>query len=92
MITAVAANAPDSVMKETSWVYNKLYFDGDTFAELAVKMERWFNVSISFKNEKVAAYRFKGVFKTETIQQALKALQLTADFKYSIEGDEVKIY
>lgn len=92
MITAVAANAPDSVMKETSWVYNKLYFDGDSFAELAVKMERWFNVSITFKNEKVAAYRFKGVFKTETIQQALKALQLTADFKYNIEGNEVKIY
>ncbi|MBV4357263.1 FecR family protein [Pinibacter aurantiacus] len=92
MITSVSANAPDSVMKETSWVYNKLYFDGDTFAELAAKMERWFNVRITFKSEKVAAYRFKGVFKNETIEQALKALQLTADFKYNFDGSEVVIY
>lgn len=92
MITSVSANAPDSVMKETSWMYNKLYFDGDSFAELAAKMERWFNVRITFRNEKAASYRFKGVFKNETIEQALKALQLTADFKYNIDGNEVEIY
>jgi ferric-dicitrate binding protein FerR (iron transport regulator) len=92
MVTSVTANVPDSVMKETSWVYNKLYFDGDTFSELGAKMERWFNVRITFKNEKVAAYRFKGVFKNETIEQALKALQLTADFKYNVDGNEVEIY
>ncbi|MDH7461892.1 DUF4974 domain-containing protein [Chitinophagaceae bacterium 26-R-25] len=92
MVTSVTANVPDSVIKETSWMYNKLYFDGDTFAELAAKMERWFNVRITFKSEKVAGYRFKGVFKNETIEQALKALQLTADFKYNIDGGEVEIY
>lgn len=92
LITPVPSTLPDSVMKETSWVYNKLIFDGDTFRELSVKMERWFNVSIKFKNEKVAGYQFKGVFKNETIEQALKALQLTADFKYIINGNEVEIY
>ena len=92
LIIAVAPNLPDSVMKETSWMYNRLFFDGDTFRELAVKMERWFNVNIHFRDETVAEYQFKGVFKNETIIQALDALQVTADFKYSIHGNDIEIF
>lgn len=91
-IMPVSKSLPDSAMKETSWVYNKLIFDGDKFQDLAVKMERWFDVKIIFRNDKVMNYRFKGVFENETIEQALNALQLTASFKYKIQDHEVEIY
>lgn len=91
-IMPVPKSLPDSAMKETSWVYDKLIFDGDKFQDLAVKMERWFDVKIIFLSDKVMNYRFKGVFKNETIEQALNALQLTASFKYKIHDHEVEIY
>ncbi len=91
-IMPVSKSLPDSAMKETSWVYNKLIFDGDRFKDLAARMERWFDVKIVFKNDRVMEYRFKGVFENETIEQALNALQLTASFKYKIHDHEVEIY
>ena len=90
-ITPLPKNRPDTALVETSWVYNKLIFEGDTFSEIAIKMERWFNVHISFKDKKVSEYRFRGVFENENVEQALKALQLTASFKYKINGNEIEI-
>lgn len=90
-ITPLPKNRPDTALAETSWVYNKLIFEGNTFSELAVKMERWFNVHIILKDRKVSEYRFRGVFENENIEQALKALQLTASFKYKINGNEIEI-
>jgi ferric-dicitrate binding protein FerR (iron transport regulator) len=91
-IAVLPKNLPDSAMKETSWVYNKLIFEGENFRELASKMERWFNVKISFQDQKITAYRFRGVFGHENISEALQALQLTASFNFKINNNEVYIY
>ena len=88
-ITPVPMNIPDSDKAEISWMYNKLVFDGDSFEELAAKMERWYNIKITFKNDQLFKYRFKGVFNNETVKEALDALQLTAAFTYSIKDNIV---
>lgn len=90
-ITALPHNISDSSLVETSWVYNRLIFEGETFSELAVKMERWFNVKIDFKNEKIANSRVEGSFEDENIEQALRALQYIAPFKFKIKNNEVEI-
>lgn len=90
-ITALPKNIPDTSLIETSWVYNRLLFDGDTFSELAVKMERWFNIRISFSDEKIANYRLRGVFENENIDEALKALQTIVSFTYKITDNEILI-
>ena len=92
VITTLPRDKPDTALVETAWVYNKLIFDGDSFEELSKKMERWFNVSIHFKNRRAAQCRLHGVFENENIEQALQALQLTSGFKYSINGNEIEIY
>ena len=92
-ITALPKNIPDTSLIETSWIYNQLRFEGDTFRELAVKMERWFNVTISFKSEKIANTRLRVVFEDENIEQALQALQIITPFKYKfLNNNEVTIY
>jgi ferric-dicitrate binding protein FerR (iron transport regulator) len=81
----------DSSIVETAWVHNRLLFDGDTFKQLAVKMERWFDVQIKFENAEVANYRLRGAFEDETIGEALKALQQIAHFKFTIRDKTVTI-
>ncbi len=90
-INSLPKNIADTAIIETSWVYDKLIFEGDTFQELVVKMERWFNVKIEFRNDRIASYRLKGVFENETIEQALGELQLIAKFSYSIKDNVVII-
>ncbi len=90
-VAAVSKTIPDSDKVETSWVYNRLVFDGDSFQELAEKMERWYNVKITFNNKELLRYRFKGAFANETIKEALNALRLTAEFSYQINNNEINL-
>lgn len=91
-VNSLPLNIPDSEKVETGWMYNRLVFNGDSFKELSEKMERWYNVKIFFKNEGLYRYRFGGSFTNETVQEALDALQLTADFTYKIKGNEIELY
>ncbi|HYO22714.1 MAG TPA: FecR family protein [Flavisolibacter sp.] len=81
----------DNTIAETSWVENKLTFDDESFEEVARKMERWYGVTIHFKNEKVKAERLTGVFEKETVGQALRALQETAPFHFAINNNIITI-
>ena len=81
----------DSSIVETSWVNNKLVFRSETFEQVALKMEKWYAVSILFKDEKVKEKKFTGIFEKETIEQALNALQLITLFNYRIIRDTVFI-
>ena len=76
---------------ETSWLDNKLIFRSETFEELAIKMERWYGISIRFSDEKIKPKKLNGIFENETIQQALQALQLITPFDYRMNKNEVII-
>ena len=77
---------------ETSWIDNKLIFQDEGFVDLARQMERWYGVSIRFESERQEDLRFTGIFEEETVQQALNALKLTANFNYTIEGTQITIH
>lgn len=81
----------DNSIVETSWVDNKFIFQDESFAELAIKMERWFGVDIAFAGESIEKERLSGTFTKETIQEALDILQMTTSFKYSIKSDSIVI-
>lgn len=81
----------ESVIVETSWMENKLIFRDESFAELASKLERWYGVRFVFIDPSTQSLRFTGTFKGESLQMALKALKITANFNYIIEKDTVII-
>ena len=76
---------------ETAWINNRLIFRGDSFKELAAKLERWYNVSIIFEDEKAKQLNFTGSFENETVEQAFAALKTAASFKYEIKDNKVYI-
>jgi len=75
-----------------SWKNNRLVFRSEDFESLILKLERWYNVEITLKNEKLKEYKFTGSFDNETIEQALDALRLTAPFSYTIKKNKIIIY
>lgn len=76
---------------ETAWVYNRLEFRGDSFEELAGKLERWYNVKVIFEDEAVKHLNFNGSFENETVEEALKALKTATPFNFTVEGREIHI-
>jgi ferric-dicitrate binding protein FerR (iron transport regulator) len=81
----------DKSIVETSWVDNKFVFQDETFSEIAKRMERWYGVTIEFKNEKVAEERLSGVFTGENIEEALEAMRYTTPFSFSIKSNVITI-
>jgi len=81
----------DSAVIETAWTQNKLEIVNENFYELKEKLERWFNVKISIKDEAVGKYPFTATFEKENIQEVLQALQYAYHFNYKIENNEINI-
>jgi hypothetical protein len=54
-------------------------------------MERWYGVDIAFAHPDLETIRFTGRFEEETLLEALKAMQLTARFRFEVNGNQVKI-
>ncbi len=71
--------------KEKLWKDGKLVFRDETFGDLAVRLERWYDVKIHFVDENIRNYKFTGVFEKETINQAMDALMLSSQQSYKHE-------
>lgn len=84
-------SAIEKLVLETAWVQNKLVFRSEKFSDLAIRMERWFDIEIKFRNSGKEELKFTGIFTTETIQQALKAMQVVHAFTYVKEGNIIYI-
>ncbi|MBC7947217.1 MAG: FecR family protein [Chitinophagaceae bacterium] len=81
----------DTSALETLWVKNKLAFDGETFEEIALKIERWYDVKVNINDDRIRKVEFSGIFEDENLQQVMEALQITGKFKYNIYKREVTI-
>lgn len=90
-LTQVKPDPKESLIPDTAWKVNKLVFQSERFDELVKQLERWYNVHIVLKSRQVADYKLTGSFENESIQQALKALQITAPFRYRVQADTVWI-
>ncbi len=87
----VTLNASDSTVMEISWKDNRLNFSDETLAEVAIKLERWYGVKVSVEEGIAQKYKFTGIFENETIDETLKALQLSLFFHYHIEDGKILI-
>lgn len=72
----------------TSWKDGHLIFKDESFKNIVIKMERWYNVKIDIENPKLKDLHFTANFKNETIEQSLYALKLTHEFNYKHDIEE----
>ena len=81
----------DSIATEVLWVKNKLAFDQETLEDVALKIERWYDVKVNIREESLKHTEYSGVFENESLGQVMEALRLTGNFRYSINKKEVII-
>ncbi|TMI71413.1 MAG: DUF4974 domain-containing protein [Bacteroidetes bacterium] len=91
-IAHIDSTKKESERFETAWLYSRLEFRGDNFEELARKLERWYNITITFTDEKVKHLSFDGSFQGETVEQAFKYLrEANSLFNYNINNHEISV-
>lgn len=82
----------DSVIVETSWLNDKMGFFDKPFSEIALDLERQFDVHIEFKNEVVSGYKYTGVYDEDNAEDILKILQMIKPFQYTINSKQITIF
>ena len=82
----------------SAWIEGKIFFDDEPLDQIAVKLERWFNVEIAFSNEQLKSLRFTGtILRNKPVDQIMQALELLSPirFKHQINTtgkDKITIY
>lgn len=77
--------------KEIAWVRNRLEIENESLEQIAVKLEKWYGIPVTFTGEEVRQYRYSGTFESETIVKALEALQLSYPFNFRVDQDVIII-
>jgi ferric-dicitrate binding protein FerR (iron transport regulator) len=90
-IIPIDSTKQESERIETAWVYDQLKFDVIPFEEVAKKLERWFNVTITFTDEKVKKINVYGSFTDETVEEAFAALKVGFPINYKINKHDILI-
>jgi ferric-dicitrate binding protein FerR (iron transport regulator) len=82
----------DSSIVETSWTKNRLVFYDERLDKIALNLERWFNVSVTIKDEQLKKGKYTATIEEgDKLNEVLEALKATEGFHYSINNKAVII-
>lgn len=70
--------------KYNAWTEGKLVFRGDPMAEVARRIERWYNVKINIADKELEKYSFRATFHDDSLEDVLKYLAMTSPIQYRI--------
>ena len=76
----------------TSWKDSQWIIEHETLKELAIKIERRYNVEIDFKDAELEQYIFSGKLKDESLEQVLQAISVAAPVNYTINQKAIFFY
>lgn len=80
---------PDNSRYANMWRDNELAFESETFENIAVVLNRMYNVQIKFETEKIKQYRFSGVIKNNSLDNVIEIISLTTPITYKYRGDTI---
>lgn len=80
-----------STHTETAWMDNYLIFEEQTLEEIKNAIERKYNVSVTIADPEVSRYKYTANFRNETIEEVLKALQISYPFSYTKDENNIII-
>lgn len=76
--------------KYKAWTDGKLVFRGDNMAEVAGRIERWYNVKVILKDQDLKNFTFRATFEDDSLEDVLRLLSMTSPIGYKIASDYVK--
>ena len=82
----------DDIRLYTSWKDPRWVFKNEKLISLAPKLERRYDITITFVDKELEEYAFNGSLLEESLEQVLAAIQLTSPIRYEINSKQVYLY
>jgi len=74
-----------------SWKENRWIFEKQSLLQIAVELERRFDVQINFESERLKTFRFTGTIIAEPIEQVLEVISISSPIKFKLRGKVVTL-
>jgi ferric-dicitrate binding protein FerR (iron transport regulator) len=74
-----------------SWKENRWVFEQQSLAQIAIDLERKFDVQINFESDRLKSYRFTGIIIAEPIEQVLEVMSISAPITFKLKGRVVTL-
>jgi len=72
----------------SGWRANKMYMNNEPLQNLAKKLERKYNISITFSPEKLGdEIHYSGIFSNESAEEVLDAIAIASGLEYTKNGN-----
>ena len=85
----LSVRALENIGYADMWRNNELAFNGEKLRDIAVLLNRMYNVNIRFESENIKDYRFSGVIKNNSLDNVFELISLTAPIEYRSNGDTI---
>lgn len=69
----------------TSWKDGKLIFRNEPLQNIITRLERWYNVDVELKDNKLKDLKFNGTIEMETFSEVLELIKVTTAIEYSFD-------
>jgi ferric-dicitrate binding protein FerR (iron transport regulator) len=76
------------VGKYSAWTEGKLVFRADPMAEVAKRIERWYNVDVELVDKDLEKDLISGTFQDDLLEDVLHYLSMTSPIRYQIIGQQ----
>jgi transmembrane sensor len=74
-----------------SWKGNRWIFEKQSLSDIAIELERKFDVEIVFESEELKTFRFTGIMLAEPIEQVLHVMSISAPINFKLKGRVVTL-
>jgi len=76
----------------TSWMENKLFMENMSLQDVCTKLERWYDVKITFSDKSLGEnIHYTGVLREQSVLDVLNALCQLSSIKYDLKGKDIMI-
>jgi len=76
----------------TAWVNDKIHVKSESMKNLAIMLERKYNVKIHLDDKELQDLKFSGVLENETIEQVMVAMRLASSVNFRIKNREIWLF
>lgn len=80
------------VVPEISWKEHRWIFQQKNLSDIAIELERRYNVEIVIESERLKNFRFTGTITEEPIEQVLEVMSISAPIGFSLRGRVVTLW
>ena len=71
------------------WLENEIYFHHNSLSEIAVMLERIYDIEVKFEDECIGNYSYTGHTRNSSLKNILELISTTSPIDYTIDGDVI---